>query len=74
VDLVGEHEAPGGVVDIGRGIMKNKKGMVKTEYCFYWLQCDREEDCFHGAYCPVYQFNPNCKTKEEASYDYPDQN
>ncbi len=56
------------------GCMKNKKGMVRTQYCVYWLQCDRAEDCFNGAYCPVYKFNLECKTKEETSYDDPDKN
>ncbi|MFZ2809425.1 MAG: hypothetical protein WAZ60_23825 [Desulfosalsimonadaceae bacterium] len=54
--------------------MTKKKRKKKTMYCVYYLNCDREEDCFNGEYCPVYKFNPQCKTKEEQSYDYPDKN
>lgn len=36
----------------------------KTQYCFYWTNCDRDNDCFNNEYCPVYKFNPGCKTTE----------
>jgi hypothetical protein len=29
----------------------------KTKYCDYWLECDRDEDCFNGEYCPVQKYN-----------------
>ncbi len=34
--------------------MKKKR---KTRYCKYWLECNREEDCMKGEYCPVQQPN-----------------
>jgi hypothetical protein len=48
-----------------------KKKIHKTLYCIYSHNCDRPEDCFHGAYCPVYKFNPQCSTEvvQEGMYD-----
>jgi hypothetical protein len=31
------------------------KKMKKSQYCQYAHDCDREEDCFNGAYCPVFK-------------------
>ena len=46
----------------------NKK---KTRYCEHYLICDRDEDCFNGEYCPVFQFNPECSTiKNEKPPDW----
>jgi hypothetical protein len=34
-----------------------RKMATKTRYCLYWIECDREEDCKAGEYCPVYRYN-----------------
>lgn len=37
----------------------------KTRYCDYYHNCDREEDCFNGEYCPMFKSNPDCATLKE---------
>lgn len=38
----------------------------KTRYCAFHHNCDREEDCINGEYCPVFRNNPDTfmKTKD----------
>ena len=44
--------------------MKSKKPR-KTRYCDYHLICDREEDCYHGEYCPVQKPNSDFSALSE---------
>jgi hypothetical protein len=34
----------------------------KTLYCEYAFNCDREENCLKGEFCPVFELNSNMKT------------
>ena len=43
-------------------IKNPKKG--KTQYCSYYAQCDRDEDCKGGEYCPVFKFNSQRARKD----------
>lgn len=38
----------------------------KTRYCTHHINCDHKENCFDGEYCPVYNFNSECRTFTEA--------
>ncbi|MCK4822304.1 hypothetical protein KA005_41460 [bacterium] len=44
-------------------ITKNK--LRKTRYCNHYHKCDRDEDCFNGEECPVFEFNPDCASIEK---------
>jgi len=48
-----------GTTFIGDGMKKNRN---KTMYCKHWNCCNRDEDCKAGEHCPVFSFNPDCKT------------
>jgi len=37
----------------------------KTRYCIHYHNCDREEDCMEGQYCPIFESNPAIFTKVE---------
>ena len=42
--------------------MKHKKKPNKTRYCVHHHNCDRDENCMAGEYCPLFENNPETYT------------
>ena len=38
---------------------------TKSAYCEHYLECDREENCKDGDFCPFFIYNPAFQTCEK---------